>query len=135
VSAPSYTDKVIEMNMQFVLVLLVALGGALGAVLRFAVSSVFPNEGGIGTSVLIVNVIGCFAITFIMFAFEPGERTIAFLFVGVLGAFTTMSAVSLETFGLFVSGAAGTAFLNMALNVAACLGGGFLGWFLSACAA
>jgi CrcB protein len=119
------------MNGQLILMLVVALGGALGAVLRFVVSSAFPNEGGVGMSVLIVNAIGCFAIVFIMFSFEPGERMIAFLFVGVFGAFTTMSAVSLETMTLFASGMLGTAVLNVVLNVMVCVGGGSIGWFLS----
>ncbi|MCL2143180.1 MAG: CrcB family protein [Methanomassiliicoccaceae archaeon] len=119
------------MNGQFILIIMVALGGALGALLRFAVSTAFPNDGGIGINVLIVNVIGCFAITFILFSFEPGDNAYAFLLIGVLGAFTTMSAVSLDTVNLFISGTFGTAFLNIVLNVAACVGGGSAGWFLS----
>ena len=120
------------MNGQLVLVLMVALGGATGAILRFAVSSILPNEGGIGIGVLIVNIIGCSLITFVMFSFEMGESATAFLFVGVLGAFTTMSAVSLETTNLFVSGLMGAALLNVTLNVMACAGGGFMGWLISA---
>ena len=50
-----------------------------------------------------------------------------FLFIGVFGAFTTMSAVSLETMNMYAAGMTGMALFNFALNMIVCIGGGFLG--------
>jgi fluoride exporter len=112
--------------------LLVAVGGAAGAVLRFWMSgmtqrsvpatgmwSVFPA----GT--LAVNVLGCLiagALT------ELGERhgplsneTRALLMVGFLGGFTTFSAFANETVAVWRAGAAAMSLANIALSVGLCL--------------
>ncbi len=83
--------------------LMVGLGGALGAMARFLVSreaAVWcPGYAGLGT--LIVNAVGCLAIGYLAGAgFEhrwlsPNARL--FLVTGVLGGLTTFSALSLET--------------------------------------
>jgi CrcB protein len=85
--------------------LLVALGGALGSVGRYAVvtlaQAVSPAAFPYGT--LAVNVLGCFAIgclgalVEVRATFGPEAR--AFLFVGVLGGFTTFSSFAYETTG------------------------------------
>ena len=85
---------------------MVALGGALGAVLRYIVSreaAVWcPQYPMLGT--LAVNVIGCLAIGYLAGAgFEHrwlSVNTRLFLVTGVLGGLTTFSALSLETVGL-----------------------------------
>lgn len=121
------------MNEQLTLALLVAAGGAMGALMRFGICVAFPSTGGIGWSTLLANFIGCTLITLILFSMgsiSPEMR--AFLFIGVFGGFTTMSSVSLETVELFVSGMAGMAFLNFALNMVACIGGGFIGRIFAA---
>lgn len=116
------------MNEQLTMALLVAAGGALGALLRFGISLAIPSTGGIGWSTLVVNFIGCSLITLLMFSIDSISPEVRmFLFVGVFGAFTTMSSVSLETINLYASGMIGMALLNFILNMTVCLGGGFLG--------
>ena len=76
--------------------ILVGVGGALGAVLRFAV-----NEW-IGTphATLVVNAIGSLLLGVILSSLScelMSEDVSIFLGTGILGAFTTMSAFSTET--------------------------------------
>ena len=91
--------------------LLVALGGALGSVLRWGVvwgASRLPRAAGFPWGTLGVNLAGSCAIGFVLtLAFErglvaPGTRL--FLVTGVLGGFTTFSAFSWETLVLVRDG-------------------------------
>jgi CrcB protein len=76
----------------------VALGGAVGACLRFAVGLwvAFP----MGT--LAVNVAGSFAIGVVWLALD--KAWLPFVMTGVLGGFTTFSAFSLDTLRLMEEG-------------------------------
>jgi CrcB protein len=83
---------------------LVAAGGALGAVTRFlttrALLGVCPGYIGLGT--LTVNVIGSFAIGWILGSkFAGNDDWRVFLVPGLLGGLTTFSALSYETFTLW----------------------------------
>jgi CrcB protein len=115
-------------------VLLVAVGGSIGSVLRYAASglaqdlfrnSTFP----VGT--LLVNLAGCLLIgagsqlAEARGAFSDSSR--ALLFIGVLGGFTTFSAFSNETFSLFRSGSPLLGWLNVAVQVLGGLGCVWLG--------
>lgn len=87
------------------LLLAVAGGGAVGALLRFAVylgtERVFPDPFFLGT--LIVNVVGSFllGVAVAYFSGRPvSETTRVFLTFGLLGAFTTFSTFSFETVAL-----------------------------------
>jgi CrcB protein len=86
----------------------VAVGGALGSVLRYLVSNTSlrwlgAEHGHYGT--LIVNLIGCFSMGMIGGVFSVGpswnERWLLFARVGILGGLTTFSAFGWETFSLF----------------------------------
>jgi CrcB protein len=119
----------------------VALGGAIGSVMRYActlgaarwLGAAFPW----GT--LLVNVAGSFAIGLLAALVAADGRPAlgadarAFVLVGILGGFTTFSSFSLETLSLARGGALGAATANVALSVALCLAGVWLG-FLSAAA-
>jgi CrcB protein len=88
-------------------VLQAALGGAIGAALRFLIAGgvAFPY----GT--LLVNVVGSFVmgIAFILLAERGYSHWIPFLMAGVLGGFTTFSAFSLDAFKLYEAGRVGAA--------------------------
>jgi fluoride exporter len=83
-------------------VLLVALGGGLGAAARFGVSLAMPVRGdGWPVATFLINVSGSLAIGllagWLATRGDAGEPWRLFLGVGVLGGFTTFSAYSLET--------------------------------------
>jgi CrcB protein len=102
-------------------ILLILSGGAIGSLGRYMASglahqftsSIFP----VGT--LAVNLIGSFLIGLLWGIFEntmvsPNVRS--FIFIGILGGFTTFSSYSLETLNLLRDGELKLAFANFALN-------------------
>lgn len=100
--------------MQFQILIAVALGGALGALGRYAmvsqVSHAFgPWLGGFPLGTLGVNVLGSFAMGLLVevfaLAWSPSEALRALLTVGLLGAFTTFSTFSMEAVLLYERGA------------------------------
>lgn len=83
-------------------VLLVALGGGLGAAGRFGVSLAMPARAGEWPwATFLINVTGSLLIGllagWLATRGEAGEPWRLFLGVGVIGGFTTFSAYSLET--------------------------------------
>ena len=86
----------------------VALGGAIGASLRYAsvlgAARIFGTGFPIGT--LLVNILGSLLMGFLVVLLDQkGWVSFGpFLTVGVLGGFTTFSAFSLEVFNLFQRG-------------------------------
>jgi len=112
----------------------VAAGGAIGAVLRLCVYKTVDTEFPWAT--FIVNIVGCCLASFLMFKYginmEIAWRT--FLFVGIFGAFTTMSTFSIETVNLLIDGSYVGAALNVILNCFLCVLGALAGhWLATAC--
>lgn len=101
--------------------LLVAAGGALGAVSRFAVVRAAGGlAGGFPLGTLLVNVLGCLmAGVFVqwMSMRAPSSELRPLLQVGFLGAFTTFSAFSVDCLQLWQGGQYAAAAFNVALNV------------------
>ncbi|MEZ4647453.1 MAG: fluoride efflux transporter CrcB [Candidatus Eisenbacteria bacterium] len=104
--------------------LFIALGGAIGACCRYAVtllaSRIWPEQSlPIGT--LGANILGCLCIGVLAglaesrLALSPEARS--FLFVGLLGGFTTFSSFGLETFLLLREGNYGWAALYVLFQV------------------
>jgi len=109
-------------------VLAVALGGAFGAVIRFLVSSgIYQWLGrGFPYGTLVVNIIGSFMLGLLTESLMQQRITITFeyraaILVGFIGAFTTFSTFSLETFYLLEQGQLTKAALNVITSVGACL--------------
>lgn len=108
----------------------VALGGALGSVMRFGVSRAWPaTPGGFPVPTLTVNLVGSFAIglLYVWLGARSGMRgddARLFWMTGVLGGFTTYSAFALEANLLGFSGAG---IVYVLLTVVGCIGGAWLG--------
>lgn len=108
--------------------LAVAIGGALGSLARHAVNTATTSRWPafpVGT--LVVNVGGSFSIGLLagLLAAKRLDLPLVwreFLFVGVLGGFTTFSTFSFDTFVLAKSNP-----LHAALNVGIQLAGGLAG--------
>jgi len=91
--------------------LLVALGGAMGASMRYGVGLAFTEHGGVSGAwaTLFVNVVGSFILGALMGWFTSREfaleNTLWLLFgVGMMGAFTTFSAFSRDTIHMIMTG-------------------------------
>ena len=106
----------------------VALGGAIGAVSRYWISSfVYQAVGGtFPWAILAVNVLGCailgVLIELMALVWSPSEHLRAFLTVGLLGALTTFSAFSLEVVLMIERGDWLNAMLYILLSVVLCVG-------------
>ncbi|MHC4956958.1 MAG: fluoride efflux transporter CrcB [Planctomycetota bacterium] len=118
-------------------VVVVAVGGAFGAVGRYLLSgwayAVCGERFPYGT--LAVNVVGCLLIGFVMhigLTTDLISRNARLLLTtGILGALTTFSTFTYETMMAVQGGHWGTAFLNIALNVVLGLGATFSGLVLA----
>ena len=120
---------------------LVAIGGGLGAVLRYWIGTAVQagaGTGGFPWGTLVVNVAGCLAVGVVSALAERRgvltAETRAFLVVGVLGGFTTFSAFANETMYAVRSGATPMALLNVLSSVGLCLaavwgGRGLVSWW------
>jgi CrcB protein len=88
---------------------LVALGGAIGAVLRYSVivSTIRIFGAGFPMGTMVVNVAGSFLMGIaaaILLQRGQGTVLVPFLMVGVLGGFTTFSAFSMDAMALVEKG-------------------------------
>lgn len=111
--------------------LLVALGGACGASLRFFCYEMTHLLLGRGFpyATLLVNVLGSFVMGLLYAAIQQEYVIIipwrTFIGIGFLGAFTTFSTFSLDTLLMLQQGDWVKAGLNIILNVFVCL---FIAW-------
>lgn len=106
--------------------IVVALGGSIGACLRFAI-----NEWlGSPQATFAVNAVGSLMLGVILAYFSNGygsKELTLFLGTGILGAFTTMSAFSVETIEIFSKDQiAGATYFGATVFLCPLLA--FLGW-------
>jgi len=118
--------------------LLVFLGAGLGGVFRYVMStSVHRLSGGwiFPTGTLSVNLLGCLLIGFLAQLSESrgvlmGDARL-FVFVGILGGFTTFSSFGYETVQLMRDGEFFYALMNAVLQVVLGLACVWLGYVLA----
>ena len=113
----------------FVPVILVGLGGFLGAILRYLVSGMAARVAELPTGTLIVNVIGSTVLSILTFS-SVHDSTVYLVNIGLLGSFTTFSTFAYETFKLLEEGENMYFILNISLNVLLCLVGVIAGYFV-----
>ena len=114
--------------------LLIGFGGFLGTIARYALGevicrlkhpAVFPYE------IIVVNVLGCLAIGFLAgLAVSRGffsESTRAFLFIGILGGFTTFSSFAHATMQLLHDGHPSAAIWSLISQVVLAFGAVWIG--------
>jgi fluoride exporter len=112
------------MNM----VIVVACGGAAGAVARYFVMTQVGHWLGAGFpyGTLVVNVLGSFILGAVIevsaLVWSPSPELQALIVVGVLGAFTTFSTFSLDVVYLVQKGAAVQAALYVGASVMLSIG-------------
>jgi CrcB protein len=102
----------------------VALGGAVGACLRYALSLAFPDPtAGFPWTIFAINVTGC-----LLLALLPASAAVRrhphlppLLGTGVLGGFTTLSTYAEQTRVLVAAGHVATAAAYVVVTLAACL--------------
>lgn len=101
----------------------IAIGGGIGAVCRYALSQALPTRPGqFPWATFITNVLGCFLIGVLMVLITEvwsAHRLVRpFLGVGILGGFTTFSTYAVEMHGLLQPGSVGLAFTYLAGTLA-----------------
>ena len=107
----------------------VALGGALGACLRYSISMI-PFRGSFPVLTLITNILGALIIGFIAGyakSRDVSRNTMLFIKTGICGGFTTFSTFSLEAYELLDKGQTPLAVLYAALSVIGCVAGVWVG--------
>ena len=104
--------------------LFVGLGGFIGASMRYATGLFvgrFITDAQFPYGTFVVNMLGCLLIGFLAGLTDSREflndTSRAFVFTGMLGAFTTFSTFSYETMGLFQNGQTSPALTNLVLQI------------------
>ena len=113
--------------------LLIASGGAIGAVMRYGASmgvySLFGRGFPYGT--LFVNVTGSLLMGILSIVmlnrFNVGPELRAAILIGLLGSFTTFSTFSIETLNLMEQGETYKALFNMFISVITCVAAVWVG--------
>ena len=103
-------------------IILVATGGAVGAILRFILtnfSKTLFNSSIYGT--LTVNILGCFLIGYLItsdFSKNINDNFVKFfLIIGLLGSFTTFSAFSYEVVNLITNKKIFISFIYISISI------------------
>lgn len=118
--------------------LLVGAGGFIGSILRYAVNLSFQRwSDGLGFpfGTFIVNIIGCLIIGFLAQMAETGSgftpEIKVFIFVGILGGFTTFSSFGKETMDLLAEGKMALAICSVSGHLILGFGAVWLGRMLA----
>ena len=99
----------------------VALGGALGSCLRYALGRWFVFSGvGLPIATLLSNLLACLAMAVVLFSTRPLPDALlrAFLLVGFCGGLSTFSTFGYETMLFLKTGQLGWALANIGISIA-----------------
>ena len=112
---------------------LVALGGAIGCVLRFVVINavIRLNATPFPLGTMIVNIVGSLIIGVVLARYGMENSVRAFIATGIIGGFTTFSAFSWDALQLIQRGQMGDAFLYVIGSVLLSLAAVACGWSLA----
>lgn len=111
-------------------ILLVGLGGAAGAMLRYLVTLLFTSMqwcSNIGT--LLTNITGSLVMGILVSACNQSPWLLMAT-VGICGGFTTFSTFSMQTVTLFQAGRYGVAVLYMTATAILCVAFCAIGWYI-----
>ncbi len=117
-------------RLQFDVLAVIALGGALGSPLRYEIAErIRPGSGGFPTATLLTNTAACLGIGVVLVLLVerlgPSRYLRPLIVTGFLGALSTFSTVAVEVCLLVRDGRAGTAGSYLAVTVTA---GGLAVW-------
>jgi CrcB protein len=125
--------------MSFQTCLFLAVGGAIGTLARYGLSSLaHPISQDLPWGTIVINVLGSFVIGFFgTLSLETGKFPVSenirlFVMVGICGGFTTFSSFSLQTLDLLRGGSPGRALANVLLSVTLCVAAVALGHAIAA---
>lgn len=107
----------------------IGLAGSLGAISRYLVGTVFLSDSIFPFATLLINLVGCYALAYLTsrFSFLSSQlKTV--IGTGFLGAFTTFSALSVETVKLFEHGKISMALLYIVVSIVGGILMSNLGW-------
>lgn len=120
-------------NIQALIPLL--LGGAIGTLLRFVIYQLADRHlnQNYPWGTLIVNLLGSFLIGVLWSFFDKSSISPAirvFLFIGILGSFTTFSTFAFDNLSLFQDGAYKVMVFNILLTNVLGIGLCFVGYYI-----
>lgn len=125
--------------MSFTNCLVVMVGGALGTLARYLVSTwALPVSSQLPWGTIIINISGSLLIGFFgtltlaSGRYPASESLRLFVMIGLCGGYTTFSSFSLQTLDLMRSGGLARAALNIGLSVVLCVGAVALGHVIAA---
>jgi CrcB protein len=114
----------------------VLAGGMLGGTLRYLVTLGLPTEAGqIPWGTLAVNLVGAFVLALLLSGWVRRGHVAhpwrPFLATGILGSFTTWSALMADSYGLYTEGVPLLATTYLVGSTVLGIGAAGLGWWVS----